>query len=387
MNLLSDTKNRPQRRRSQSFIGSLSGRFGRGHRLAASATAQDDWDEEVPQVRMSRAFVVMLLLHLVAIGGLFAFHMWGEDKENPPAPAASAAVAPAPGTTVPLAAAETPLPGTEAPRAMPMPTEAAAPEEAPAAAEPNTHRLLKGETRELLAARFGITSEQLTAANPQATWAPGTTIRIPAPASEPDRVVSAATDAAASAKLQRTAPMAATPVTTAPERNPSLQPIKDTSAEPVEPEPGALAVGERQPDTYVQENSAPAPKPVSKPRTEAKAQPVRAEPAPRETAAATKPAATKSVATKSVAKPTAKPAAKAPSAKPSSEVVVKTKPKTSPEPARSAGSRTHVVVKGDTVYNIARRYGFSAAEIMRLNSLADPDRLRVGDRLRVPVRR
>jgi LysM repeat protein len=377
MSLLSDTKNRPQRRRSQSFIGSLTGRFGRGHRLAASATAQDDWDDEVPQVRVSRAFVVMLLLHLVAIGGLFAFHMWGEDKENPPAPAASAAAAPAPVTTVPLAAAETPLPGTEAPRAIPMPTDAEAPAAAPAVPSPNSHRLLKGETRELLAARFGITSEKLTAANPQATWAPGTTIRIPEPASEPDAVVSAATDADASAKLQRTAPMAATPVTTAPERNPSLQPITDASADPLEPESGALAVGERQPDTYVQEKSTPAPKPVSKPRTEAKSQPVRAEPAPREAAAATKPAV----------RPIAKPATKAPSAKPSAEVVVKTKPKTTPEPARSAGSRTHVVVKGDTIYNIARRYGFSANEIMRLNSLADPDRLRVGDRLRVPVRR
>jgi LysM repeat protein len=382
MSLLSDTKNRPQRRGSQSFIGSLTGRFGRGHRLAASATAQDDWDDEVPQVRVSRAFVVMLLLHLVAIGGLFAFHMWGEDKENPPAPAASAAAAPAPVTTVPLAAAETPLPGTEAPRAIPMPTDAEAPAAAPAVPSPNSHRLLKGETRELLAARFGITSEKLTAANPQATWAPGTTIRIPEPASEPDAVVSAATDADASAKLQRTAPMAATPVTTAPERNPSLQPITDASADPLEPESGALAVGERQPDTYVQEKSTPAPKPVSKPRTEAKSQPVRAEPAPRETAAATKPAVSKSSV-----RPIAKPATKAPSAKPSAEVVVKTKPKTTPEPARSAGSRTHVVVKGDTIYNIARRYGFSANEIMRLNSLADPDRLRVGDRLRVPVRR
>jgi LysM repeat protein len=377
MSLLSDTKNRPQRRRSQSFIGSLTGRFGGGHRLSASAAAQDDWDDEVPQVRMSRAFVVMLLLHLVAIGGLFAFHMWGEDKENPPAPAASAAAAPAPVTTVPLAAAETPLPGTEAPRAIPMPTDAEAPAAAPAVPSPNSHRLLKGETRELLAARFGITSEKLTAANPQATWAPGTTIRIPEPASEPDAVVSAATDADASAKLQRTAPMAATPVTTAPERNPSLQPITDASADPLEPESGALAVGERQPDTYVQEKSTPAPKPVSKTRTEAKAQPVRAEPA-----AATKPAVSKSSV-----RPVAKPATKAPSAKPSTEVVVKTKPKTTPEPARSAGSRTHVVVKGDTIYNIARRYGFSANEIMRLNSLADPDRLRVGDRLRVPVRR
>ena len=372
MSLLSDTRNRPQRRRSQSFLGSLTGRFSRGHRLAASAAADDDWDDAVPQVRMSRAFVVMLLLHLVAIGGLFAFHMWGEDKENPPAPAASAGTVPGPVTTVPLAAAEKPLPGMEVPRAVPMPGEVATEASAPAVASPHTHRLLKGETRELLAARFGITSEKLTAANPQATWAPGTTVQIPQPASEPDRVVSTATDADASARVQRTVPMAATPVTTAPERNPSLQPLTESPGEAAEPEAGALAVGERQPDTYVQEKSMPAPEPVGRPRTEPKAQPVRAE-----TAAATKPAV----------RPVAKPTTKAPSARPSAEVVVKTKPRTTPEPARSAGSRTHVVVKGDTVYNIARRYGFSANEIMRLNSLADPDRLRVGDRLRVPVRR
>jgi 5'-nucleotidase len=258
---------------------------------------------------------------------------------------------------------------------------AAADEEA--AAEPasgqaaNTHRLLKGETRELLAARFGITSEQLTSANPQASWAPGTTIQIPPQGAESAPVVSAATDSGASAKPQRTAPMVATPVTTAPERNPSLQAISEALPEAKEPEPAALAVGERQPDTYVQEKVSPAPKAVSPPRPEPKAQPVRAEPARRETAAART----------TVSKPAIKTTPKAAPVKPSSEVVVKTKAKTTAEPARSAGSRTHVVVKGDTIYNIARRYGFSANEIMRLNSLADPDRLRVGDRLRVPVRR
>lgn len=48
--------------------------------------------------------------------------------------------------------------------------------------------------------------------------------------------------------------------------------------------------------------------------------------------------------------------------------------------------RVHVVRKGETLSSIARRYGVSAYAISSYNSLRDPDRIEVGQRLRIPPR-
>jgi membrane-bound lytic murein transglycosylase D len=57
----------------------------------------------------------------------------------------------------------------------------------------------------------------------------------------------------------------------------------------------------------------------------------------------------------------------------------------SPPAARTGagGSGTHAVRPGETLSSIAGRYGMSATTLARLNGLSDPDRLRVGQRLRV----
>ena len=43
----------------------------------------------------------------------------------------------------------------------------------------------------------------------------------------------------------------------------------------------------------------------------------------------------------------------------------------------------HTVQQGENLFQIGRRYGISVTELKALNSLADPSRLRVGQRLRV----
>ena len=40
---------------------------------SAAKYAEEDYSAEEPNVRLSRAFVVVLLLHVVAVGGIFAF--------------------------------------------------------------------------------------------------------------------------------------------------------------------------------------------------------------------------------------------------------------------------------------------------------------------------
>ena len=50
----------------------------------------------------------------------------------------------------------------------------------------------------------------------------------------------------------------------------------------------------------------------------------------------------------------------------------------------SGGASTYVVQGGDTLASIARRFGTTVAELVRLNSLSSPDILAVGQTLTVP---
>ncbi|MFN4233122.1 LysM peptidoglycan-binding domain-containing protein [Thermus sp.] len=50
------------------------------------------------------------------------------------------------------------------------------------------------------------------------------------------------------------------------------------------------------------------------------------------------------------------------------------------------GERIHVVVPGDTLFSLARRYGTTVEELMRLNGLSTPE-LKVGQALRIPAQR
>ncbi len=57
----------------------------------------------------------------------------------------------------------------------------------------------------------------------------------------------------------------------------------------------------------------------------------------------------------------------------------------SPARAQPAGQEEYVVQPKDTLYSIARRFGTRPEVLVQLNRLADPDRLQVGQRLRVPL--
>src|SRR5436189_3559874 len=73
---------RRRRGRGTSLWNVLTGKWGKEHRLPAHVTGEGDWEVEVPQIKMSRAFAVMLVLHIVAVGGLFAFRIWGRDSDK-----------------------------------------------------------------------------------------------------------------------------------------------------------------------------------------------------------------------------------------------------------------------------------------------------------------
>lgn len=56
-------------------------------------------------------------------------------------------------------------------------------------------------------------------------------------------------------------------------------------------------------------------------------------------------------------------------------------------PPGAAGTQTHYTVRtGDTLDHIARRYGVELGQLITVNDIARPDRLRVGQELVIPIR-
>lgn len=317
------------------------------HRLSANVTGEEDWEVDEPQIRMSRAFAVMLVLHLVAVGGLFAFHVFGKDDREaeiaatgkahetsppPPAVAVSKSSAPAPGLTV-----SAPVP----PRAEIVPENPSA-----VPAEPK-HVFKAGETKMLIAAKFGVTVRELEEANPVIAFHAGDTLVIP----RHQRVIGAIAD-------------------NKPSGNPALALIVATQSDDVAHREFALKQGADDPYAPVEPASLSATTPE---RASARSTPVKAEP---------QHTLVKSQDDSGEPDESPEPVAAAPKVKKPTPPAVLAKPK-----PVSTGSRTHVVGKGDTVYNVARRYGLSPNEILRANGIADPSRLQMGQVLKISVRR
>jgi murein DD-endopeptidase MepM/ murein hydrolase activator NlpD len=49
-----------------------------------------------------------------------------------------------------------------------------------------------------------------------------------------------------------------------------------------------------------------------------------------------------------------------------------------------AEDTVHIIRRGETVYSIARIYGISPDEVIRVNGLTDPSKIQVGQRIRIP---
>ena len=138
-------------------------------KLHASATARraqqipDNYEDEEPHTRLSSAFVVVLILHVVAVGGIYAFNSIRSHRKVPD-PAAHATVAvktPAvPSTSTAPTSTRGDLQGARAPVATtslpttPSPTMAG-----------RTHRVVAGENLTKIAQQHNVTVAELEAAN------------------------------------------------------------------------------------------------------------------------------------------------------------------------------------------------------------------------------
>jgi len=69
-----------------------------------------------------------------------------------------------------------------------------------------------------------------------------------------------------------------------------------------------------------------------------------------------------------------------------------TSSRTEPPPKVTAGGtkpvfKTYVVAKGDNAVVIARKFGVSSSELLKLNNIDDPKKLQIGQTLKVPPKK
>ena len=161
-------------------------------RLQATARAArrpaDDYEEEEPTTKLSSAFIVVLILHVVAVGGIYAFNsITASRKER------EAAIAPSvQNALAPLKTAQNETPKTAAPPAHAAATPAPHVVDAPAVPPVNvytpksgaqkTYTVKAGDNLTKIAFAYSVTSAEILQANhlkEGAVLRPGQTLTIP----------------------------------------------------------------------------------------------------------------------------------------------------------------------------------------------------------------
>jgi LysM repeat protein len=139
------------------------------HATAAARRAQqipDNYDEDEPQTRLSSAFVVVLILHVVAVGGIYAFNSIRSHRKLSDAPAQTIGTkADAAAPTTAAAAALTNQDNHLAANATPTTSLPATPAPQPSPATGRTHRVVAGETLTKIAQQYNVTVGELETVN------------------------------------------------------------------------------------------------------------------------------------------------------------------------------------------------------------------------------
>lgn len=152
------------------------------HRMKPSV---DDYDEEEPQTRLSSAFFVVLILHVVAVGGIYAFNSIKEHRRGLEPNAARTAT----GKSAPQATAAPVKPqAAAAPVIAPKPADIAAAAPSPVVTTPvsnsKVYHVKQGDTLTRIAQQLGTTVVALQLSNKEtATLRPGQILNVPAKSS------------------------------------------------------------------------------------------------------------------------------------------------------------------------------------------------------------
>lgn len=212
-------------------------------------------DEAEPNMKLSHAFVVVLVLHVIAVAGVFAFNTIKTRQSPVFADAATAGSATTTAETTPAATepAATQAARTFEPRSTGTTATATAPAEAPAApatsqsAAPasdwsgKTHEIRPGDTLTRLSSLYGVSiaaiQEQNAITDPTKIRV-GTVLQIPAPG---DPAPAAATNTAASDVAPAAVAAAPTALTVAPEAPAAVAEPAATETTSADPAPAAAS--------------------------------------------------------------------------------------------------------------------------------------------------
>jgi LysM repeat protein len=309
-------------------------------RAAARQEEVDDYDGEAePNMKFSHALIVVLILHIVAVGGVIAFNML---KTKAPASAKQKA------------------PVVEKQDARPTDARTAAKSDAKSdvkpAAKPSaseiSYAVVAGDTLRKIALKQKSSVDAIEQANGLES---GATLHIGQVLKIPVKAGAAAKDPA---PATRTAPpKESAPVTkTAPPKDP---PAAAKSAPEKDPAPAVKPAAPKDPAPAAAAKTAPTKDPAPAAAKTAEAKPA----APRADAPAAKAAPAED------AKPAASPA-------PAATKPAETKP--------AASGTTYTVAKGDNPYSIAKKLNVSYGDLLKANKIDDPKKLQIGQKLIVP---
>jgi LysM repeat protein len=298
-------------------------------KAAANAETYDKEDyeaEEEPNMKFSHALIVVLALHVIAVGGVFAFNSIKAGQSSSTKTSAKGENSP----LAPQAAAQSkPSPAQEA-------TERRA---------GKTHTVQAGDTLSRIAALYKISVEAIEKENGITTYSMirvGQILKIPAPESlavKPETAKASTDPVTAAAKHAFLAAKAdlAKPAALATKTDLAKPPAVATKTDLAKPPAVATKTDLAKPPAVAAQTEAAKPLPV----------------------AATTP----------------KPASAQPS------------PKKADTPSPVTDSDVYVVAKGDNPYNIAKKLHVSYNELIAINEIKDPTRVQIGQKLKIPAKK
>jgi LysM repeat protein len=299
-------------------------------RLSARVTREEDWQTDVPNIRLSRAFVIVLLMHLVVGGALIAFTLMNPGDAN----AQAKATPKRPAAKVAGVDKQTEgVPGKTETR----PSAKVASNDR--ADDMRRHIVHSGDSVSKIARQYGVSSDEIHAVNridELYQLYQGRVLKIPVSASNPVPLESAF--------ASRPSNNGTNVVKTEAPRFPITIPRAEVTPPVVieAPTPPAAAVEE----TILPESIATISRPVVE-----------------EEVVVTPP---RPVREPTIVRPRGVPVA-APA----------------PTERRSAG-KTYKVVKGDNPFRIAKKYGVNYKKLLSHNGITDPSKLQIGQTLRIP---
>ncbi len=344
--------------------------------VAATVTQEKAWPVSEPNQGLARMFVIMLLVHVVIIGGIIIYDFVSEPADNQikvsnkpsttskntaPAPLPNVAGTPAepssqgasaaPAAAAIVSAASQP---TAAPASVPAPPRATIVEAAPSSVE----RITTSEP-----APQKVTATPVIKENP-----------LPAPSLIPSNLTSSNMTVVdlppAPVPDVKSQPIVPPPPPAARSASEPPKPAKATQSARTDSTPPATDSRRAVPVAAKELKPVPTP---SDARRELREDRTPA-PAPKKTTTSTPPAPKKAAETKAPA-----------TARTKTPEPAKATPKAAAKATTSKASGSkHTVGKGETIYSIARKYKITEEALMRMNGIKNPNSLQIGKTLIIP---